>query len=147
MVTQTSVRLREDLEKFVESLTSSETTKTDVINVALLRMKEAFEKGIEQTTEIRLPVSNDADATSELREALKKISKEMREYSCFEWQYYHKKPNDNLPHSLSDIPCIQNSNHICRLSKQEREEEDIAPENLCPLEQHKEWRDLIAKHL
>jgi len=142
-----SIRLQEDDEKFIESLTSDDLTKADIINAMLRTARENMEKGIEATTEIRIPLSRDAATkTAELRKALQEINKEMRSYSCYEWErLYAKKDNgSNIPRSIAKFPCIKDVNHDCQAEKKWCE---TCQEDVCPLYTNKEWRQLLAENL
>lgn len=141
MTKQTSVRLDQDVEKFIESLTTTEFTKTDIINGIMRQAKENMEKGIKSTTEIRIPFSKDMDIkVTELEKVLETINKIMRSYFCWEAQSSKNYSNgSSLPSSMIEFPCIRNIEHDCKEGKD--------PHDICPLEQHREWRELLKRHL
>jgi hypothetical protein len=135
MPTQTSVRLREDVEKFIESLAIGDTTKTDVINALLTKMKENMEKGIESVNEIEIPLKE-----TELEKAMKTINASgIRIYFCE--QPYMK---DQHHKHISELPCIKDPNFRCNEKCARMWTED---DSLCPLFVHKEWRKLISENV
>lgn len=148
---QTSVRLDEDVDRFLESLTSEEATKTDMINGILRKAKENIEKGIESTTEIRIPFSEDLEAKAdELGKILAQVNKAIRIYYCEEYERLtHKSGSlsgDQLT-SLSQCPCIKDPNRVCLAAEKYREEYQKKGEVYCILDVHREWRQFISGYL
>jgi hypothetical protein len=146
-----SIRLSEDSEKFVESMISEETTKTDVIEACIRNAKENVKLGKQHTPEMKISIlTMNSKETAKIEEALKEINKGMRDYYCEDWELLNKKlaqkRGSGMPLTLSELPCIQNPAYDCKYAKRPNYATNTPWDN-CPLFDHKEWRELIAKHL
>jgi hypothetical protein len=134
-----SIRLWEDNREFVESLTSDDVTKAEILNAMLRVARDNMEKGIEATTEIKVPLSRDAATkTIELREVLQEINKEMRTYYCEEMR------GGSFSLTLSELPCLKDPLYECQSHNKWVKENQ---EPFCPLYIHTEWRQLLAENL
>lgn len=131
-----SIRLSEDSEKFVESLISEETTKTDVIEACIRHAKKSAKLGKQHTPEMKMSIlTMNAIETAKVEEALKEINKEMRTYYC--------ESSHETAFTLLEIPCIKNSAYDCKIGQKP----NYADVGFCVFVRHKEWRELIAKYL
>jgi hypothetical protein len=93
MVKQFSIRLTEEIEKFVDSWAIGDVTRTDVINILLQKAREDMEIGKESRTEARMIVE-----TPNLRKAL------MVDGYCGECASLAE------PEAIKKIPCIRDAN-------------------------------------
>lgn len=156
MVKQTSVRLDEDNQHYIESKESDTTTATDIINGLLRIARKNLENSIEATTEVRIPFSEDMDIkVAELKKVLETVNKELGSVWCDEWErLYSKNEKKQFPWLLSQLPCLKNPDHHCEACDHHlKYDQKLHPENAyheeeyCILVAHKDWRELLHRHL
>jgi Arc/MetJ-type ribon-helix-helix transcriptional regulator len=151
MQTPFSIRLPEDLEKFVESQVTEGRSKTDIIKLCIQRVREELQTGKTMMPDLRtalFDISPTEDA--KLREILEKVNSDLAMYWCEDFQLVNKKILEKLKrdraYKLSELPCLQNTSYDCQFAKSP----DYSALGGCPLANHPEaqqWRELIAKHL
>ena len=155
MVKQTSVRLDEDNQHYIESKESDTTTATDIINGLLRIARKNLENSIETTTEVRIPFSEDMDIkVAELKKVLETVNKELGTVWCEEWErLYSKNEKRQNPWLPSQLPCLKNPDHHCEAYdhtlkwQRERGAHEYTGEEYCILLAHKDWRELLHRHL
>ena len=65
---------------------------------------------------------------------------EMRQYTCWEYDYVHHDRSKQLPQSISEFPCIENPNYNCNIAHKGEEFD-------CILNRLKEWRKILAENI
>ena len=109
MVKPTSIRLKGDIDKFVDLMVIGDETKTDTINRLLQKAKEDKEKGTESTTEARIK-----EPTTENPQITPETEKQAPTLPAFKFDYekWTELRNSVCPDCRSEPSCNSDDHEL-----------------------------------